>query len=291
MKVAYFTGGTAGAGHVVRGIAIGRALERAGFDADYRLFVPVPPMAGILPATRPFAPMVCPVDSSEVLDPARAPVSKLAASLVDYSPDLLLVDLFWAPLLYILPLLQCEAWLIVRSCPPAWLRGNENIRFDSTQYARVIEIEPVGHPEIREQIEPVVICNPDEARTRDDVCSRWNIGNEKKIYVISHTGLDGENDELGADTDSQDNIAVIRSDLHDPDSTFPLAIWLPSVDRIYCAAGYNSYWEARWMNYAHKTRLRVIGRQIDDPLSRVNAGRDYRMKANGADTLARSITG
>lgn len=291
MRVAYFTGGTAGAGHVVRGIAIGRALERAGFDGNYRLFVPVTPMAGILRAAKPYVPTVCPVESHEVLDPARAPGSKLAASLVDYAPDLLLVDLFWAPMLHILPLLHCEAWLIVRNCPPAWLRGTQNIRFDPTQYARVIEIEPVGHPEIRERIEPVVICNPDESRSRDDVCARWNIGNEKKIYVISHAGLDGENDEFEADAETQDDIYVIRSDLHDPDSTFPLAIWLPAVDRVYCAAGYNSYWESRWMNYAHKTRLRVFGRKIDDPLNRVNAGRDYQMKANGADTLARSITG
>jgi hypothetical protein len=43
MRIAYVTGGTVGAGHLVRGVAVGRALGRAGIDATYRMFGPALP--------------------------------------------------------------------------------------------------------------------------------------------------------------------------------------------------------------------------------------------------------
>lgn len=298
VKLAYFTGGTAGAGHMVRGLAIGRALERAGYRGEMRMFVSVEPFAGLRPALAPLSPTVCPIDPEEVLDPVRGPASKLATALIDYAPDLLIADLFWAPLLHIRPLLDCEAWLIVRSCPPIWLRGAPKTRFDPSQYARVIGIEPVEHEEIREHIEPIVICNPDEAKTRAELCERWGVDERTWIVAISHAGLRGEISTLRADheanaegDDDEDETLIIQSDLHDENAIFPLAVWLSAVDQVHCVAGYNSYWESRWMGYAHQTQLRVIGRKIDDPLGRVKAGRSYKMRENGADVLARSIIG
>jgi hypothetical protein len=176
------------------------------------------------------------------------------------------------------------------------LRGPPKSRFDPTQYSRVIGIEPLEREEIREHIEPIVICNPDEAKTRTELCERWGVDQSTPIVAISHAGLRGEIDKLRDDFEASDFAAgaetlVIRSDLHDEDAVFPLAVWLPAVDQVHCVAGYNSYWESRWMGYAHKTRLRVIARKIDDPLGRVEVGRSYKMRENGADILARSIVG
>jgi hypothetical protein len=296
VKLAYFTGGTAGAGHLVRGLAIGHGLARAGYRGDMRMFIGIEPMAGIRTALASYTPTICPVDHKEVLHPVRGPASKLAMSLVDYSPDLLIVDLFWAPLLHILPLLDCEAWLLVRSCPPGWLRGTQTTAFKPSQYSRIIGIEPLEHEEIHECIEPIVICNPDEAKTRTEACARWGLDESTRIVAISHAGLPGELDTLHDDYKSStvagdSDVFIIESNLHDEDAEFPMAVWLPAVDRIHCVAGYNSYWESRWMNYAHKTRLRVIGRKIDDPADRVESGSNYTMRANGADVLARSIVG
>lgn len=295
MRLAYFTGGSAGAGHLVRGVAIGRGLARAGYRGEIRMFVPTEPMAGIRAALGMFSTIVCPVDHEEVLNPDRAPQSELASALADYSPDLLIVDLFWAPLLHILPHIQCEAWLIVRSCPPQWLRGTQTTRFEQSQYSRVIGIEPIQHDEIREWIEPIVICNPDEAKSRTEVCAHWGIDEGQRIVAITHAGLRGEFNTLVDDCTSNaiadDDVFVIESDLHKEDAVFPIAAWLPAVDRVHCAAGYNSYWESRWMNYVHKTRVRVIDRKIDDPLDRIMTGKNYTMRSNGADVLAGFIVG
>ena len=91
----------------------------------------------------------------------RGPSSELSVALADYAPDLLIADMFWAPLRHILPLLNTEVWLLVRSCPDIWLRGTETTPFDSSQFTRIIGIEPLTHEEIREHIAPIVICNPD----------------------------------------------------------------------------------------------------------------------------------
>jgi hypothetical protein len=296
MKLAYFTGGTAGAGHLVRGLAISRALDRAGYSGDMRMFIPAEPMPGLQAAfeTCPYA--VCPIDPAEVLDPVAAPESALAAALIDYAPDLLLVDMFWAPVLHILPRAGCESWLLVRSCPENWLRGTETTRFEPLQYARVIGIEPLAVDGIREHISPIVVCNPDDAKTREEVCAHWGIEEGQRIVAITHAGLQGEIDTLQTDyddavVDDARESFIIESDLYDRGAVFPLAAWLPGVDQVHCMAGYNSYWESRWMNYAHKTRLRVVARQIDSPLHRVKAGESYRLQDNGADVLAKAIAG
>jgi len=281
---------------MVRGLAIWRALERAGYRGEMRMFAPVEPFAGLSSALAPLSLTVCPTDPDVVLDPVRGPASELATALVDFAPDLLIVDMFWAPLLYIRPLLDCEAWLIVRSCSPVWLRGTPTLKFDPTQYARVIGIEPLEHEEIREHIEPIVICNPDEARTRAELCERWDVDQKTWIVAISHAGLRGEIDTLLADhkanaTVDDGETLIIQSDLHDENAIFPLAVWLPGVDQVHAVAGYNTYWESHWMGYADKSQFRVIRRKIDFPQDRVNAGLSYRMRENGADILARSIIG
>jgi hypothetical protein len=237
-----------------------------------------------------------PIDIAEVLDPAVAPGTRLSLALQSFSPDLLIVDLFWAPLPHIRPLLQCEAWLVVRSCPDIWLRGTRKMQFDPRQYSRLIGIEPVCNDQIREFIDPIVICNPDEARQRADVCRHWNIDDSKHIVAISHAGLRGEIATLRSgqteNTGSSDpSRSVIHADLHDKDAVFPLAPWLPGVDEVHCYAGYNGYWESRWMGYDKKTRFHVVNRRIDDPGLRLERGCDYAMKANGADMLARMIVG
>jgi hypothetical protein len=70
---------------------------------------------------------------------------------------------------------------------------------------------------------------------------------------------------------------------------FPLAPWLGAADEVHCSAGYNSYWEARWLGYAPRTRLTAIARTFDDPIWRVKNCGDHEIRDNGADVIAREI--
>ncbi len=290
-RVVYFTAGTKGAGHLVRGIAIGRALERQGFEGQFHLVSPIAPLLAMAAAAAEVDTIVCPIDVAQVIDKKRYSRSALTRQLTDLAPDLLIVDLFWAPVLHIVPTLGCEAWLLVRSCPLVWLHGNAAIQFNHRDYRRVIGIEPVDHQQVSEHIDPIVICNQDECYSRGELAQRFSVDPDQPITVVSHAGLAGEIESLGPveETSGQRKGAVIVSDLHGTDSVFPLAPWLSAADAVYCSAGYNSYWEARWLGYADKTTFTPFRRQIDDPFWRLGECQSYSMRLNGADTLAASI--
>ncbi len=141
MKIAYFTAGTVGAGHTLRGLAIRRGLLRQGFGGEIRAFGPEVPF----PAARQALDReVVTIEGDRTYqNRLLAPVSPLAQGLRAYAPDLLLVDLFWAPLYWILPTLSCPAWLLLRLAPPIWLEGPPGVPFRPEPFERIIAIEPL----------------------------------------------------------------------------------------------------------------------------------------------------
>jgi len=280
MKVAYFTGGTVGAGHLVRGVAIGRALARRACDVEYRMFGPALPFPA---ATRDDYQAVA-LDEATLRDPDRARASELAAALAAFRPDLLVVDMFWAPLRRLLPLAGCEAWLLVRCCPRGWLAGTPGFSFDPRQYARAIAIEPFRHAALREAVDPIVVCNPDECRPTSALRERLGTASDRPLVVATHAGVRGELDGIATPD-------AVRFDLFADDALFPLAEWLPGADVVLAAAGYNSFWEARWLGYASRTRFTSLRRAIDDQAWRVHACGGHVMRTNGADVLAGWIAG
>lgn len=281
MRIAYFTAGTVGAGHLVRGLAIGRGLMRRGFDGDYRMFGP--PLAyGIAPPANHTA---VAIEAKDARDPQRARTSDLARTLAEFRPDLLLVDMFWASLRHFLPSLGCEAWLLVRKCPGAWFVGPSDTPYAPEQYRRTIAIEPVRHLAITERIDPIVVCNPDECRPPTALRERLGMPPGETLTVVTHAGVAGEIDGIAPAVGEK----AVRCDLHDTEPLFPLAEWLGGADRIFSAAGYNSYWEARWLGYADRTHFAAQPRRIDDQAWRIAACGAHAMRANGADVLAADV--
>ena len=284
MRVAYFTAGTVGAGHLVRGLAIGRALRRCGFTGTYRIFGPSLPYPS---ATHDdFVPV--PVVAEELRVPARAAGSEIAAALRAFQPELLIVDVFWAPLRHILPLDGCECWLLIRTCPRKWFEGPADMPFEPRQFRRFVAIEPFRHPAIRERIDPIVVCNPDECRPANALREHLGVPADNRLVVVTHAGRPGEVEQLEREAR---NDSIVRLDLFAEGALFPLAEWLPGADRIYSAVGYNAFWEARWLGYAPRTTFFPVPRQIDDQAWRLNNCLGYPLQQNGADTIAAWISG
>jgi hypothetical protein len=284
MRVAYFTGGTVGAGHLVRGVAIQRALARQGFGGTYRAFGPSLPY----PVASGTGHQALAMDEGELRDPSRARVGEVAAALHAFRPDLLVVDMFWAPLRHILPLPECESWLLVRTCPRFWFVGPRDTPFEPRQFRRVIAIEPFRHAALRESIDPVVVCNPEECRPREALREHLGAPADRPLVVVMHAGRPGERARLEAEARGEHAAAL---DLYEPRALFPVAEWLSGADRVFCGVGYNAYWEARWLGYAARTRFVPFPRKIDDQAWRLARCGGYAMRGNGADTLAGWLTG
>lgn len=285
MKVAYFTAGTVGAGHQVRGLAVERALERAGFAGELRVFGPALPFAAAQ-VLKSFEPVVVETDPS-LRDPLTAHTSRLASQLRAFAPDLLLVDMFWAPLRWVLTGLACEAWLLVRICPPHWLTGPPGLAFEPAQYARVIAIEPMPERGAREAIDPLVVCNPDECRPSGALRERLGVPLGQPLSVVLHAGRRGEVEELARAAGE----GAVVLDLFEREALFPAAEWLPGADRVFAGAGYNAFWEAHWLGYAARTEWMPFRRSIDDQALRLELSRGTAPRRNGADTLAGWIVG
>lgn len=215
-----------------------------------------------------------------------AQTSGLAQRLRDFAPDLLLVDLFWAPLRWVLPTLDVEAWLLLRTFPPPWLVGPPQSPFEPAQYQRIVAIEPISHPLIGEMIDPIVIANPDECRPPEALRERLGIPPGEELVAVLHAGERGEAEELrrAAGTDRP-----VLLDLFEEDGLFPAAEWLGGADRIVSGVGYNSFWEAHWLGYADRATFLPFRRAIDDQAFRLRELGGVRPRENGADTLARWI--
>src|SRR5579883_1006569 len=296
-KVVYFTAGTIGAGHVVRGLAILRALEREGFRGSYTMVGPAGERPWLTEGRAEYRGVA--IDPEELIDPERAPSSELARTLDLLAPDLLLVDLFWGPLVRLLPRRGCEAWLLLRRAPAAWLVGHARMRFERAAYARIVGIEPGADAD--EAIDPVVIADADDAMPERALRDRLGLAAGEPVHVVAHAGAPDEWRALlqrapdahvhvftthaaGADVPS-------RVRVHDGAALFPLAPWLSGASTITSGAGYNAFWEARVLGHAARTRFVPFARPIDDQAWRVRACATVTPRTNGAATLAAAIVG
>lgn len=284
MRVAYFTAGSHGAGHLVRGVALWRAFQRQRADVQFRLFAPASGFDHI--AADVHERVV--VDAAELRDPSRARSSRLATQLAAFAPDVLVVDLFWVPLAFV-PL-PCPAWLLLRSVPGFWLVGPKEARFDATRFERVLAIEPAPGLERFEAIPPVVVANRDERRSRAELCTALAADPARPLHLVATAGLPTDEATLaGVTPRAHAQVRVLQ--LATPVLPFPLAPWLAALepgDQLVAAPGYNTFWEAQWLGFAQRTAWVPIKRVFDDAAWRAQLAAAPLVE-NGADWLARQL--
>jgi hypothetical protein len=280
IRVAYVTGGTVGAGHVVRGLALQNALSRAGFRGAYAMFGP--PLAYSLLSTPAYR--ETPMCAQDFKSAPKAESAPLTSRLLEFRPDLLIVDLFWGIGRHLLPLLRCESWLLVRSCPPSWLRGHGSAIFYPQLYSAIIRIEPCYCPVAHLSVDPVIIVNPNECKPTGALRSRLGSSNPR-LSIVLHTGSPDEHATLNRVAPDE----AVRLELDRDSGIFPAAQWLCDASEVYCSGGYNAFWESRWLGYSDRTRFVPFPRRIDNQAWRVEFCRNTPVRTNGADTIAHWI--
>jgi len=279
MRLTYFTAGSHGAGHVVRAVALQRALARAGRH-DVQLTVVAPPSPFLRLVGDAARPTI--VDAAVLRDPARAPTSDVARAIADSAPDLLVIDVFWVPLVFV-PL-PCPAWLLLRSVPPAWLVGPKEARFDERRYERVLAIEPAPGLARFPAIDPVVVVDRNDRASRADLARRLGVDASGPLQVIVRGGLTSDAAAL-AGVAAQRGGPWHHLDLHDDGAPFPAAPLLAAADAVVAAPGYNTFWESRLLGFSARTTWVPIQRALDDAAWRAGLPDDIVPRENGADTL------
>jgi hypothetical protein len=294
VKIAFVTAGSAGAGHLVRGAAVARAVQRAGRSDVVRVFSPPSPFLARVRAVVDVDEVA--VEPALLRDPRTANDSALARALAAFAPDVVVIDVFWVPLVFVT--LPCPAWLLLRSVPPAWLVGPAEARFDVARYARVFAIEPAPVLARFAALPPLVIANRDEAQPRAALLSALrasgvDVDVDAPLRLIARGGLPSDDDVLvNAARARWPAAAVALLDLADPRAPFPAAplfAGLGDDDGLVAAPGYNLFWEARHMGFAARTTFVPIPRKLDDVAWRAGLDADVAPVDNGADVLVRLL--
>ena len=286
MRIAYFTAGTAGAGHLVRGVALGRALLRAqpASPPVFRIFSPPSPFARIA------APWLEEVAIEPALLRARATAneSAVAMALRAFAPDVLVIDLFWAPLVFVT--IACPQVLLLRSVPAPWLVGPQEAPFDPQRYARVFAIEPAPGLSRFESLDPIVVTDKTSTKSREALLSlAGQVSGPLRMVVRG--GLPSDEQMLMQAAYAIDPGPWTTLDLAIHDAPFPAAEWLAAMeprDHLVACPGYNLYWEARALGFAAQTTWVPIPRKLDDTSMRASL-QGPPPTSNGADTLARIL--
>ncbi|MBN8613084.1 MAG: hypothetical protein J0L92_21010 [Deltaproteobacteria bacterium] len=299
LRILYLTAGTVGAGHVMRGLAIHRALERHGGSGVFTLASPRLDLSSDLTgdATGPLRleRRTIRIDSRRVADRDQALASDAATLTRELTPDLVLVDLFWVPFLHVVRACPAPAWLLLRRCPPRWLRGPPSVPFDAHAFARVIWTEPcaAGALEGASRVEPIVIASRDDERRGPSLRERLGVLDPRPLALVAHGGMAGEIEHLDALARARfgSTHTIAHANLRVAGVPFPLAPWLCEADVIVGGAGYNLAWELTWLERHEHASLVPFDRPIDDQHTRALVAPRHPMRANGADQLASQILG
>ncbi len=286
MRVVFITAGTHGAGHVVRAAAIKRALLRT-MSTRVRFDVAAPASSFLRLVGD--AGHVISVDPAVLRDPRTAAHSDVARVLAELQPDLVIIDVFWVPLVFV-PL-PCPAWLLLRSVPPAWLVGPKEARFDAGRYERVFAIEPAPGLERFEALPPVVVAGAADVVVdpRAALAQRLGVDADDPLNVIVRGGLPSDAALLEDAAQGVHAGTWHHFDLHDDHAPFPVAPLLMGADRVVAAPGYNTFWESRLLGFDARTTWVPIKRTLDDASWRATLPATVRFADNGADALAQLL--
>ncbi|MCX7025003.1 MAG: hypothetical protein NT080_10325 [Spirochaetes bacterium] len=293
MRVLFYSGGVAGSGHVVLGISLANAIRRAGAVIDF----------GVLSVETPFAFLAgklgvpirtVPAEDGIALGPDRCERSELYRAVMDFAPDVLVVDLSWFALDSFIRELPCRKVLLVRQVEPRFfsLRTRErDIVFRPGDYDRLVATEPgFDTPFPCERVEPIVIRDRGEIMDAAAARADLGLGVDERSCLFAFNGNEGEGATAWKSFSylEDEGWSVLRSD-NRSGGLFPVVDWYNAFDLVVCGAGYSAFWEARYLG---KDAFFVpFPRRHENQARRVAQCLDYVPASNGADRVVDMIMG
>jgi hypothetical protein len=309
MNIVYYTSAMTGSGHIIRGIALYNGFTRVnetafpgseahrGVDFDYTIlssspFAALAERAGVQHLEIPF-------EEENRLSSSTYRNSTLYNTLIELSPDVMVVDHTWYMFYAFLDKLPFKTVFITRQVAEAGFAipvNGRSIRFDPEQYGLALKIEPfdTGIPSVDSmaEINPVIIRNRDEILSRAEARDRLGLQqhDDRPVCFFAFNGKPGEFETVRKSYSylEDEGYQMVYSSNFDG-GLFPLADYFNACDLLICGAGYNAFWEA---TYFEKEALFIpVPRRFESQEKRIDQGSVYRFDRNGADQLAENILG
>jgi len=289
LNILYYTSGLTGAGRVVLGISIGNALRRNNVRCRYTILSSS--RFGFLSGD--FTHLDVPVEPAEKYSLNNYKHSELYKTIVEYKPDILVVDLLWFTLHNFIRGLDCKKIFLCRQVHDRFFTISSPdgaLSFHPDAYDTCLAIEPFT-PKIKmKQINPLIIRNHNEILSRTSALQELGLADsgDKKVCLFAFNGKPHEFAEIKkmySYLEDEGYIMVYSTNYQG--GLFPTVDYFNAFDLIICGGGYNSFWEAVYFN---KDALFVpVKRRFEDQGWRISNCRDYSFTENGADQLVRII--
>ncbi len=291
MKVLFYTGGTTGSGHIVKGISLANAFRRARASVDFSILSVTTKYARF--AERFGVPLVqIPPEDEIALSPAKCRGSALFRAVEAAAPDVLVVDIHWFALDSFIRDLPCRKLILIRRIDPRYFRfrvADRELAFRPEDWDLVLRTEPgFDLPFPSESVEPLVLRNRDEILSADAARADLGLRPEDRVCLFAFSGGMGKGAESWSSFSylEDEGWKVVRSDNREG-GLFPAVDWFNAFDLLVCGAGYNAFWEAR---YFRKDAFFVpCETRFEDPAGRIRLCSDYEFEENGADQVVRRI--
>lgn len=291
LSILYYTGGTTGSGHIILGLTLAEAFRRAGESIGFSILSVESKYAGFadkfsLPYT------LIPPEDEVVLGPDRWRDSALYRAIEAAAPDVLVVDIHWFALDSFLRHLPCKKVFLTRQIDPRTFRfrtPDRELVFRPEDWDLVLRTEPgFDLPFPSEAVEPLVLRNRDEILSSEAARADLGLGPGDRACLFAFSGRTGEGAEAWKSFSylEDEGWTVIRSDNREG-GLFPAMDWYNAFDLVVCGAGYNQFWEARYLR--KEAYFVPFPRRFEDQARRIALCSDYEFEENGADQVVRRI--
>lgn len=144
-----------------------------------------------------------------------------------------------------------------------------------------VAIEPIVPVKTDYQVEPIVYSNPSE-QTKLVTQGLGAVVHSSRVEMMRDLPIDWL-------TEAGLQVLYYAGDV--AGATVPICDTLSTFERIVSGAGYNRYWESRWLGLDERTKFYALDgpRLVSDQHARLAEAGAHRMRANGADQLVQLV--
>jgi hypothetical protein len=284
LKIIYYTSGITGSGRVVTGISIGNALRRRRVSCEYTILSG----SDFAFLSSDFTRIKIPLEDENDLSEQNYKTSELFKTLTDLKPDILLVDLVWFSLYYIIKDIPCKKIFLCRQVNDAYFsinpKGNMLI-FRPEDYSMIIATEPFKSFIPMQRINPIIIKNQNEILLHEVAARRLGTVEDRPVCLFAYNGEPGEFEAIKKKYSYLKNseYQMLYSTNYSDKSYFPIVDYFNAFDLIISGAGYNAFWEIIYFN--KEAIFEPVQRHFENQFWRVQNCQEYYFEENGADQL------
>jgi len=233
-----------------------------------------------------------PLEDDVALGPARYRDSALYKAIIEYNPDVLVVDLYWFPLDPFIRDLPCKKIILIRQVEPRFFGmalPDRELAFRPGDYDLVLRTEPgfeLPFPSL--EIDPMIIRNHEEIMDANAARANLGLATGDRACLFAFNGNESEGAKAWKSFSylEEEGWKVVRSD-NRQGGLFQAVVWYNAFDMLVCGAGYSAFWEAQYFN--KEACFVPYPRRFEDQARRIALCSDYTPESNGADQLVQII--